>query len=161
MATSLADRLARAAQLDPSLFEEVAQDDAASGAALAVVFGAALLEGLGRGGGVEGLLLGLAGACLRWGVWVCAIHLGASLLGLGRGLAPLFRALGFAAAPFALGLLEAAPLLGGVAWLAKWTLGFAAFSVATRRVQGGGLPTAALLCAVALAVALLASAPLR
>ena len=161
MSGSLAERLARAAQLDPALFEEVAGDEAAGGAALAVVFGAALLEGLGRGGGPDQVLLGVAGACLRWGVWVCAIHLGASLLGLGRGLAPLFRALGFAAAPFALGLLEVVPLLGGVAWLAKWVFGFAAFAVATRRVLQSEIPTAALLCAVALAVALLASAPLR
>jgi hypothetical protein len=158
VADALFDRLARVVRLDPDVFAEVALDESESGGALAIVFGAALLEGLGRGGGLEGILLGVAEACLRWGLWVVAIHLGAVILNLGGGLAPLFRALGFAAAPFALGLLEIVPLVGGLAWLAKWALGFAAFSTAASEILKTELPTAMMLCGVALAAALLLTA---
>lgn len=154
-APSLPDRLQRAARLEPALYDEVAHDAAATGAALAIALAAAALEALGGGGGPARALHHLAEGAARFGLWVAAIHLGARALGLADALAPLFRALGFAALPFALGLFADLPLVGGLAELAKWVLGIASASIATRVVLRCELLTALGLVAVALGVALL------
>lgn len=154
-ATTIAARLQRAARLEPALFEEVAGDSTATGAALAIALAAVTLEALGGGGGSARALHHLAEGAARFGLWVAAIHLGARALGLADALAPLFRALGFAALPFALGLFGDLPLVGGIAELAKWVLGIAAAAIATRVVLRCELLTALGLVAVALGVALL------
>jgi len=134
----LLERVGRAARLEPDVFRHVARDERATGAAIAVVLGASLLEALGRGE----LLLGRASIALRWMLWTGAIHGAARALGLNGGLSPTFRALGFAAAPFAVGLLQGLPLVGGLAWAAKWLWGGAAFVVATREVTDAEVPAA-------------------
>lgn len=153
MYEDLFEKVARVFRLDAGVYSEVATDLRATGPALVVVFAAALLEALGQAGhaGIEGLLEGFAMSCLRWGIWICAIHAGAVVLGLRSNLSALFRALGFAAAPFALGLGEMLPLLAGVFWIAKWVLVGWAFVAASRRVLGVETPTALGLCGVTLA----------
>lgn len=148
MADALLDRLAAIARGERAVYAEVARDDAATGPALQVVLAASLLEALGDGGGLAGILHSLARNVLGWALAVCAVQAGASLLGLGRGLAPLFRALGFATLPFSLGLLAGLPLVGGLAALAQWGLTAATFSLATAESLEAELPTAAGLAVV-------------
>lgn len=135
MRESFPARLARVFRLDDEVYADVSADAPATGPALLVVLGAALLDGLGRSGdgGLEALLLGVAIGCVRWGVWVAALHGVARGLGFRSDLASLFRALGFAAAPFALGAGELLPGIGGLFWLAKWGLVLGGFVIATRR----------------------------
>jgi len=149
----LLERLARLARGDRSVLAEVARDENATGAALQVALGAAALDALGDGGGATGVLASVAENALGWGVAFLAIHGGAILLGLERRLAPLFRALGFAALPFALGLLAPLPLLGGLAVLAQWALTAVAFTLATAESLEAELPVAAGLAVVGLGLA--------
>jgi hypothetical protein len=150
----LAERLRRAARLDASLYAEVARQELATGSALALALGALVLDALGGGLGADALRALAVGAA-RFGLAVGAIHAGARLLGLGDGLGPLFRALGFAAAPLALGLLDGLPLLGGAILLAKWLATLAAFALATRAALRCEAVAAAALAAAGLAAAAL------
>ncbi len=146
------ERIRRVFRLDPDVFDEVGADGAATGSALLVVFGAVALDSLGRGG-LGGLLAGLSLGCLTWLVWMGSIHLLTVALGLGNDLSALFRALGFAAAPMALGLGAGLPLIGGLFCLAKWILTAAAFYFATRAVSKAEPAVSAGVCAAGLAVA--------
>lgn len=152
-ASDLPERVTRAVRLEADLFEEVARDELASGAALTVALAAISLDAFGERGGLASVLSGLASGSLRFALAVALVAGAARLLDLGGGLGPIFRALGFAAAPLALGLLDALPLVGGPFWLAKWALVLAAFSIALERVLSCGLTSAACLAAAALATA--------
>lgn len=134
MGNLLGERLARVARFDAAVFEEVAADETATGSALVVLLAACALDALGAGGGLEGVLLGLAAAAFHMGLWILAIQVGARGLDLGGALAPLFRALGFASAPLAVGLLRPLPLVGELAEVARWLLVLIAFSMAAGRV---------------------------
>lgn len=157
----LGERLGRAATLDASLFREVADDPAATGPALAVVLAAAALSGLGRlfGDGLPGLFAGLGQGCLVWGLWLLGVHASSLLMGVESDLSRLFRALGFGAVGFALGLFEGLPLLGVLISLAKWGLVFAAFTVAVRAVSETELGRALVACGAGLLAAILLSVP--
>lgn len=154
-------RLRRAVALDDTVYRELARDEHATGQAVAVVMGSATAEGVGRllGEGLTGLLASLGQGCLAWTFWLLGIAACARALGLSVGLAPLFRALGFAAAPFALGLLEPIPALGVLVLLVKWGLGLAAAVTALREVLQIQLGRALVLCACGLGVAFLLSVP--
>lgn len=162
-AAELAARLHRVVALEGAVYDEIAADPEATGQALLAVFASAVLLGLGRlpGLGLVGLFSGVMETCLLWGLWVAAVFGIARAIGERAELGPLFRALGLAATPFGLGLLERLPWLGGLVWLAKWGFLLAAFSIATGRVLRVDTGRAALVCALALAAALLLAAPLR
>ena len=127
MTQGLSERVRRVFRMDAEVYGEAAADPALTGQALAVVLGAAFAEGLGRwlAGDLAAGLTGVIDGGLRWMVWLVAIHAAARALGSESDLAALSRGLGFASAPFALGLFEQMPGLGGLFWLAKWALGFA------------------------------------
>jgi len=146
----LAARLGRLARGERAVLAEVARDESATGPALQVALGTAALEALGDGGGATGVLGSLAENALGWGLAVVLIHGGALLLGLEGRLAPLFRALGFASLPFALGLLAPLPLLGGLAVLAQWALLAIAFALAVAESLEAEMPVAAGLAVVGL-----------
>ncbi len=147
------DRLVRALRLEADVFAEIADDERATGPALVLVLGAAGLAGLGSPHG----LLGFGALALAWLVWVAAIHLGAGLLGLPQRLGPLFRAAGFATAPWALGLAGAVPGLGALSFAAGQLWALAAMSLATSRVLACETFPAACLSAAGLGLAWLAS----
>ncbi len=71
----------------------------------------------------------------------------------------MFRALGFAAAPLALALLESLPWLGAFFWVAKWVLGVSAFVLAVGRVLAVETGQSVLLCVLGLGVALVLAIP--
>lgn len=152
MPDPIVERLPRILALDGEAFDEIARDESSTGQALQVVLGAALACGLGQlfGQGISGFLLGAAEVGLRFALWV-AVAQGA-LVALGRAdrFAPLFRALGFATAPAALGLFVEVPWLGGLVGLLQWLLGFAVAWRAIERSAGLALPEAAILCGASL-----------
>jgi len=152
------DRLVRAATCEPTLYAEVATDARATRGALYVVFGVALAAGIGHlpAQGVSGLLAGSARWLVAWAVWLLAVHLGAIALGRPGELGRLFRALGYASVPFALAALEWIPLLGALLWLAKWGLGFLAFTTGAREALALESSSAALLCGVGLVLTAIA-----
>jgi hypothetical protein len=162
-AAELVERLRRAVSLEGAVYDEIAAEPEATGQALLTVFAAALLLGLGRmpGEGLVGLLSGVMGVCLVWALWVAAVFGLARAIGERTELGPLFRALGLAAMPFGIGLLERLPWLGGLFWLVKWAFLLASFSVATARVLRVETTRAAILCAIGLVAALLVASPLR
>ena len=151
-------RLFRAATCEPALFAQVAADAGATRAALYVVFGVALAAGIGHlpAEGLSGLLGGSARWLFAWVVWLLTVHFGALVLGHPSDLGRLFRCLGYASVPFALAAFEWIPLLGALIWLAKWGLGFFAFTTGARQALELENSSAALLCAVGLALAALA-----
>ncbi len=150
------ERVVRVLRLDDSVFEEVARDGFATGGALVVLLGAAALDAVGSGGGLEGRLYTLAVTAARAALWIVFIHVGARTLGLSDAFAPLFRAAAFAQAPLAVGLLDTLPGVGSVVWIAKWALVFTTTSLATSRALPGEGATPAVVCAAALGAALLA-----
>ncbi len=155
------EQLNRVFSLEADIYADTARDSGATGPALLVVFGAAFLEGVGDlGGGIAGFLRGVLELLVIWGVWVVVIQATAILVGERSNFAGLFRALGFAAAPFGLGLLENLPFLGGLFWLAKWVLVFSAFVIATRRVEESEALRALVTCGLALIAALLVAGPI-
>lgn len=151
-------RLVRAATCEPALFAEVAADADATRGALYVVFGVALAAGIGHlpAEGLSGLLTGGARWLLAWAVWLLTVHLGALALGHRSELGHLFRSLAYASVPFALAALEWLPLLGALLWLAKWGLGFFAFTTGSREALSLETSAAVLLCGMGLALAALA-----
>ncbi len=162
-AAELMERIHRAVSLEGAVYDEIAAEPEATGQALVTVFAAAFLLGVGRmpGAGLVGLFSGVMETCLIWALWVAAVFGLARAIGERAEIGPLFRALGLAAMPFGIGLLERLPWLGGLFWLVKWAALLASFSVATGRVLRLETPRAALLCAIGLAAALLVASPLR
>lgn len=148
-------RLVRAATCEPAFFAEVATDAGSTRGALHVVFGVALASGIGHlpAGGLPGFFLGGVRWLCAWVVCLLTVHLGALLLGRRSDLGRLFRCLGYASVPFALGALEWLPLLGALVWLAKWVFGFFTFRTGTREALELDDSWASLLCAGGLALA--------
>ena len=155
-------RLARVLSLDSDVFGEVATDTTATGPAILVVVAVALAQGIGASAGVSGskLFAGVADGCLRWVLWTVSIVVAARAVGISAELGPLFRALGFASAPFALAAFEPIPWLGAFFWVAKWVLGISAFVLAVGRVLAVEAGQSVVLCALGLAVALLLAVPM-
>jgi len=156
MPEALSERIFRVLTLEREVFDEVAGDERQTGPALGIVFAATLATGLGHlpSEGLRGLLLASLATCLDWVLWLGAIQAGLLAMGRADSLGPLFRAFGYAAAPFALGVLAPIPLLGDLAGLVQWALGFGAAWRATQRAGGLQLPEAGVLCFAALFVAL-------
>ena len=104
MAT-IVERMVRAAKLDPTLYDEVRDDEEAMGQAIGSVLISAAAAGLGSAwmGGPIGLVWGGMAALVGWFVWSLICHfVGTRFLPepLTRSnLAPLLRATGVAAAP--------------------------------------------------------------
>ena len=162
MDTTLSQRLMRALALEPELFTEVGADATATRQALLLVFGIVLLSGLGElpVRGAAGFLYEIALGCLGWSLWVVGIQATAHWLGYESELAPLFRALGFAAAPFLLGLFEELPWIGELLRILKWGVGIAAFGAAVRALLAVEWSTALLLVLVGLGSSILLCSPL-
>lgn len=124
------DRIMRVVKLDATAYQEIDQDEAATGQALIVAIGAALLGGLGAFYGSRSFGNGLAQQTV--GGWLTSAIIGTPIgLAIGAGILlllgkmfqgraefmGLFRTLGFASAPGALGFI---PVIGGLAGI--WTL---------------------------------------
>ncbi|MCS5635306.1 MAG: YIP1 family protein [Myxococcota bacterium] len=118
VASSLMDRMWRAAKLDPELYEEVEADKGSLGQATTVVVLSALAAGLGNlhYGGLGMLVLGTLAALLGWYIWAFLTYfIGTRLLPTAETEADhkeLLRTTGFSAAP---GLIRVLGLVPGLA----------------------------------------------
>ena len=137
----LANRMLRAARLEPVLYEEVEHDQATTLQAALVVVLASVAGGIGSiqwDGNVLGLLI--SGSLASLGGWVIWSVL---CWAIGTKLAPeasteadigqLLRTLGFAAAPGVLRIFGVIPVLGPIIVLAATLWMMAAFVVAVRQ----------------------------
>lgn len=126
--TSLFNRMARAARLQPALYEEVEADKSATAQALLVVILVSVAAGVGHGleawlvGGssrfIYGLMYGVATAITGWLLWALfAYMLGVSLLKgpqTSSTWGELLRTMGFASTPGLLRVFAFIPVVGGV-----------------------------------------------
>ena len=127
--SGLADRMIRAAKLQPDLYEEVEADAGATGQAMLVVVLSSLAAGVGAsGGGLRGALGGVIGALLGWFVWAFLTYIiGTKLLPgpkTDADMGQLLRTTGFSAAPGLLRALGFIPVLGSIVMFAAsiWML---------------------------------------
>lgn len=116
--SSFADRMLRAAKLDPEIYEEVEADESATPQAALVVVLSGLAAGvgsLGYTGDVSGLIVGTLGALLGWVIWAALIWaIGTKLLPEAEteaDIGQLLRTIGFAATP---GILRAGGFIAGI-----------------------------------------------
>ena len=113
----------RAAKLDVDLYEEVEADQEAMGQALAVVVLASLAAGIGTLGvtGINGLLVGTAGALIGWFIWAfLTFFIGTRLLPEPQTEADygqLLRTIGFSSSPGLLRIFGVVPVLGGIIFI--------------------------------------------
>lgn len=158
----LADRLVRALSLDADVYAEVADREEDTGPALQVLLAACTLEAVSAlaTGGWAGFLGELALSTALFALWVVAIFVLAPIAGRAVAFAPLFRALGLASAPLALGLFQTVPWVGGLFGLGKWIFTLATVVTATGRLVGRRDLRVAGVVLGALAAAWLAHAPL-
>jgi hypothetical protein len=132
---SLADRMTRAARLDPALFEEVEGDSSATGQAIAVVVLASVAAGIGSGAGLAGLVLGALGSLLAWYVWAfLTFWIGTRLFpepDTRATHAQLLRTIAFAGTPGVLRVLGIVPGLRGLVFLITglWMLAAAVIAI--------------------------------
>jgi hypothetical protein len=113
---SLLDRMARAARLDASVYEEVEADTSTMRQATAVVVLSSLAGGIGAAeGGVAALIGGAIASLVGWYIWAfLTYYIGTKWLPEPTTQADtgqLLRTLGFASAP---GLLRVAGLIPGI-----------------------------------------------
>lgn len=142
------------------IYREIESDHHAIPQSIAVVVATALLVGLGQGsGGLVSVFAGIAGAIL---LWMAATTL---LWGVARfttetpvEFSKLLRCTGFAYLWIALELFASLPILGPLFEWAAVILVIASLVVGTREALETDTARAALICAVALGVPLLALA---
>ncbi|MDR4489086.1 MAG: hypothetical protein R3B83_16430 [Nitrospirales bacterium] len=111
------NRIVRAAKLDASVYEEVEADTSAMGQAMGVVVLSSLAGGIGfiQIAGLEGMVIGTAGALLGWYIWAFLTYvIGTKLLPEPQTQADhgeLLRTIGFSSAP---GLIRVLAILPGL-----------------------------------------------
>ena len=106
------DRLRRVLTLDPTVYPEIANDDGATGQALGVAALASLIGSLLQEGNFIGKIISaIIGAAIGLFIWSGLVFVSTKLFDGEAGYIQLVRPIGYAAAPFALGLV---PFLGVV-----------------------------------------------
>jgi hypothetical protein len=136
--TNFTERLIRAAQLDPNIYEEVEKDETALGQAAAVVLLSSVAAGVGSFAhyGWAGLLAGTVGAFLGWLIWsLLTFWIGTKILPEPQTEShpgELFRTIGFASAP---GIIRVLAIIPGLSWVISFVAGvwmLAAMVIAVR-----------------------------
>lgn len=119
---SLTGRMVGAALLKVDTYEEVEADRRATGQATAVVAMAAAAQAVAvSGGGLAGIVGGVAATLAGWGLWAGVTYLvGDKLFGGTATWGELLRTLGFAHAPSLLLVLAVLPILG---WAVRAVVG--------------------------------------
>lgn len=145
--TSLFNRMVRAAQLQPALYEEVEADTSATGQALLVVVLVSVAAGFGSGmdsliAGVGGgfvyvLMYGVAAAIVGWLVWALFAYVfGVSILKgpqTSSTWGELLRTMGFASSPGLLRIFGFLPAVGDIISLVASVWALLATVVAVRQ----------------------------
>jgi hypothetical protein len=138
--SQLMDRMIRAARLDPQLYEEVEADTTAMPQAMLVVVLSSVtvgIAGIGRGGGIEFIILNTIVALAGWYIWAFLTYwIGTRLLPEPQTEAThsdLLRTIGFAAAPGVIRIIGIIPPLSSVVFLVANIWMLAAMVVAIRQ----------------------------
>lgn len=135
----LTDRMIRAAQLKPDLFEEVEADSQATGQAMGVVVLASVAAGIGTFGtsGFNGLVIGTIVALIGWYVWAfITYYVGTRILPEPQTRADygeLLRTIGFASAPGVLRILAIIPGLASIVFFVCGAWMLVAMIIAVRQ----------------------------
>jgi hypothetical protein len=104
------ERLTRVLKLDSTVFKEIAEDESATAVAVGISALAAAISGIsGDTGVVSGIIVGAIFGAIGLFVWTGIVFVTGKMFGGKAPYIQLVRPMGFAAAPFALGLI---PLLG-------------------------------------------------
>lgn len=151
----LVDRMVRAAQLQPALYEEVEADTTATNQAMTVVVLSSLAAGVGAWGKSGGvgvaitILLSLGG----WFIWAGLTYVVGTKLFPGpkttANFGELQRTIGFASAPGLLRVFGSLPVVGRFIALAAALWMLAAFVVAVRQaLDYEGTGRAVLVCVI-------------
>ena len=116
---SFSERIVGVAKLEVEAFEEVEEDETATGQAMGVVVLSSLAAGLGAMGvGIGGMVVQVFEALLRWVLWAGLTYfIGTRLLPEPQTQADvgqLMRTLGFAQAPGILRVVGGLPVIGGL-----------------------------------------------
>jgi hypothetical protein len=162
--TTFLRRMARAALLDPSLYEEVEADRRSLTQALAVVLLASLAAGIGTGWPrLSGILVSVVLALLGWAAWsLVTWWVGTRFLPEPQtrsDFQELLRTIGFAASPGVLRVFGVVPGLRRAALLVSSLWMLAAMVVAVRQaLDYRSITRALLVCAVGWLVQVLALA---
>ena len=136
----IADRMIRAAKLDPTLFDEVARDETTMGEAVTVVLIVSAAAGLGAAlAGPMGLIGGAIFALVGWLIQaLLAFFVGTTIIpdpNTRTDLTAVMRVTGYASAPGILAALGFIPLLGWMAAAVASVWQLVAFIVAIRVVM--------------------------
>jgi hypothetical protein len=134
----LIERMIRAARLDPGLYNEVEQDETATGQAAAVVLivaVCALIGGAMSADRTHSLIGAALNAIVVWLVWSFVVLVVGRLLGGTADFGEVMRTLAFARTPAILYLFSSIPILGGFASLAAWIWTWLATVVAVREAM--------------------------
>jgi hypothetical protein len=107
------DRLTRMLKLDSSVFAEIANDDNATGQAVMVSALVAAISNLfGEGNIISNLVFGLVFGAIGLFIWTGMVFVSGKLFGGKADYIRLLRPIGYAAAPFALGIVPFLGILG-------------------------------------------------
>jgi len=153
---SLQDRVIGAMKLNVSTFEEVEHDQSATSQAALVVLAGAISGGLGSGrmmGVVFGAVLGL----IAWALASFVVLIVGTKLLPGRNTQADFgqvaRTLGFAQAPYLLGILGIIPILGYLIRFVLWIWVLVAMVIAVRQaLDYDDTVRAVIVCVIAWAI---------
>ena len=139
-ATSMVNRMIRAARLDVKVYEDVEADTGATFQAIRVVVLVGMASGiglLGAGGGISGLILGLVSGIFQWVIWAyLTYYIGTRLLATPHTEATwgqLARTTGFAQSPGVLRVFGFIPVLGPVIFVAVSLWQLVAMVIAVRQ----------------------------
>ena len=135
----LVDRMVRAAQLQPALYEEVEADAGATNQAMTVVVLASLAAGVGAWSehGATGVVISILLSLGGWFIWAGLTYIIGTKLFPGpnttANLGELLRTIGFASSPGVLRVFGALPIVGRFIGLAVAVWMLAGFVVAVRQ----------------------------
>lgn len=138
MLQQVVQRIMRIVTLDTAVYEEIQNDQAANLEVALIVLVSSLLAAVGAAAGSEGfvgafLIRLVAGILLNWLLWsFVTLFAGTRLFGGQGSFMGMARALGYASAPRALGILGIFGCLGGLVGVAGWALSLVAGFLATR-----------------------------
>lgn len=133
------ERMIRAAQLDPALYEEVETDPDAMGQAMSIVVLSSLMMGVGNMGSFSlvGMLKGVIGSLASWFIWAYLTYV------IGTRLLPgphtranygeLLKTIGFSSSPGILMVFGIIPGLSGIVYIVISVWMLAAMVVAVRQ----------------------------
>ncbi|MBI4772952.1 MAG: YIP1 family protein [Deltaproteobacteria bacterium] len=135
----IADRVIRAAKLDPQVYEEVEADPRALNQAITVVIASGIAAGIGSiaQSGLAGLFFGTIIALIAWYVWAfITYYVGTKWLPEPQTHAThgeLLRAIGFSSAPGLIRVLGVIPFLTNFVFIVSGIWMLAAMVIAVRQ----------------------------